>query len=485
MPSSARLCLLLYIAIMGNLQKSLRNFFTGETWDTVEFTEYQPYHFRRIRLAVGITDEYFASSFSTTIKERLTEGGASGAFFFFSKGENFIAKSCTEEEVNVLRTNALAYADFIIDNPDSYISKILGVYTLRIYGNSLNFFVMNNLFYNEVGLSMNEKYDIKGSWVARNAKPPVEGKSFTCSYCEQKFIYKKTRKLNRLMVRSKTGALSTNSSRINFEVSNSGLSKDVDTFSPLGDVQMEEGGQLFEEADGHCPYTVSGNHEPNIILKDNDLKFKIRLPLETAVDVLKQLRKDAEFLASLGIMDYSLLLGVHNTEYEVQARALPSRPHLSSMDSLNSVGGRMSILRKQGASLVESEDSKQDADSVSSLGESHNLPRDTASSDPSAPASIVDRKMSRKVSNARVTIVEPDSGSASKVNDTSFERTESATGAGLALTKMLEVSKVVGPDTYFMGIIDFQQKWNWSKKVISPNCIISIALLHIYVMTFA
>lgn len=418
---------------------------------------------------MGISDEYFASAFSTTIKERLTEGGASGAFFFFSKGENFIAKSCTEEEVNVLRNNALLYADFIIANPDSYISKILGVYTLRIYGNSLNFFVMNNLFYNEVGLSMNEKYDIKGSWVARNAKPPVEGKSFTCSYCEQKFIYKKTRKLNRLMVRSKTSALST--TRINFEVSNSGQGKEVDTFSPLGEVQMEEGGQMYEETDSHCPYTVNGNHEPNIILKDNDLKFKIRLPLETAVDVLKQLRKDAEFLASLGIMDYSLLLGVHNTEYEVQTRAQPSRVRLNSADSLHSIGGRMSILRKQGSSAIpfsESDDSKQDAEYLSSMGDSQN-DGSMLDTDSSPPASIVDRsKLSRKLSNVRVTIVEPESSASSKSFENSFERAESVTGAGLALTKMLEVSKVVGPDTYFMGIIDFQQKWNWTKKVISP-----------------
>jgi hypothetical protein len=66
-----------------------------------------------------------------------------------------------------------------------------------------------------------------------------------------------------------------------------------------------------------CRYTVSGIHEPNIILKDNDLKFKIRLPFDIAVNVIEQLRCDAEFLSSLGIMDYSLLLGVHNTEYEV------------------------------------------------------------------------------------------------------------------------------------------------------------------------
>jgi hypothetical protein len=66
----------------------------------------------------------FERSFSTTIKERLTQGGASGAFFFFSKGEKFIAKSCTKEEVETLEKNAKAYADYMVKYPDSYISKV-------------------------------------------------------------------------------------------------------------------------------------------------------------------------------------------------------------------------------------------------------------------------------------------------------------------------------------------------------------------------
>jgi hypothetical protein len=59
-------------------------------------------------------------------------------------------------------------------------------------------------------------------------------------------------------------------------------------------------------------------HEPNLILKDNDIKYKIRLSLDDTMTLLRQIRLDAEFLYSLGIMDYSLLVGVHNTEYEVR-----------------------------------------------------------------------------------------------------------------------------------------------------------------------
>ena len=52
---------------------------------------------------------------------------------------------------------------------------------------------------------------------------------------------------------------------------------------------------------------MTGVHEPNVIMKDSDLKYKLRLPLEVAMDFLKQIQMDADFLLSLGIMDYSLL----------------------------------------------------------------------------------------------------------------------------------------------------------------------------------
>ena len=56
-----------------------------------------------------------------------------------------------------------------------------------------------------------------------------------------------------------------------------------------------------------CRFTVRGNHEPNVILKDNDLKYKLKLPGKLAREVRDQLEQDAIQLARMGIMDYSLL----------------------------------------------------------------------------------------------------------------------------------------------------------------------------------
>eukprot|EP01038_Epipyxis_sp_PR26KG_P014040 gene14040-18831_t len=324
----------------------------------VEFTEFQPYHFRRVRYSCGITDEIYIHLFSTTIKERLSEGGASGAFFFFSRGEKFIAKSCTLSEIETLQSNAAQYADYLVANPESFISRIFGAYRLKIYGNALYFFVMNNLFLNADKLMMNEKYDIKGSWVGRNAAPPRDGQSVTCTHCEQKFIYRKAKKSSRkskLPTPSTSTSINPNSMLSNNPILNglalemvhtpsmarrslnepttSLINENNSTYHSSSKSTISENHSILasifndrskspnrdSQENDKCPFTVNGEHEPNVILKDNDLKYKLRLPISIAVGLLNQLTSDAEFLYSIGVMDFSLLVGVHNTEYDVQA----------------------------------------------------------------------------------------------------------------------------------------------------------------------
>lgn len=72
-----------------------------------------------------------------------------------------------------------------MDHPKSFISRIYGVYRLRIYGTPLHFFVMNNIFLNDRGHPPDrlEKYDLKGSWVARNASYPRPGDKVCLGSC--------------------------------------------------------------------------------------------------------------------------------------------------------------------------------------------------------------------------------------------------------------------------------------------------------------
>jgi hypothetical protein len=57
-----------------------------------------------------------------------------------------------------------------------------------------------------------------------------------------------------------------------------------------------------------CSETVTGKHEPSVVLKDNDLKHKMKLSRASALKLLEQLQKDADLLCDqIGVMDYSLL----------------------------------------------------------------------------------------------------------------------------------------------------------------------------------
>ena len=178
-----------------------------------------------------------------------------------------------------------------------------GAYKLRIYGIDLYFFVMNNLLLTLDNEPLNEKYDLKGSWVARNAAPPQPGQSATCSFCNQKFVYhRKSKKSKKAKVQQNSIESASGRTTVSLTASNSPLDKDKKAIE-------------FEDI---CPMTVHGYHEPNVIMKDNDLKYKVRLPNSVGLTLYTQLRQDAHFLSSMGIMDYSLLVGVHNHEYEVE-----------------------------------------------------------------------------------------------------------------------------------------------------------------------
>ena len=71
--------------------------------------------------------------------------------------------------------------------------------------------------------------------------------------------------------------------------------------------------------DVECPFGNFG-HKPNVDGKDNDLEEKLQLPDAQARELVQQLDRDTKFLASRGIMDYSLLLGIHLKQFPIGRR---------------------------------------------------------------------------------------------------------------------------------------------------------------------
>nr|CCA15087.1 phosphatidylinositol4phosphate5kinase (PiPIPKD5) putative [Albugo laibachii Nc14] len=230
---------------------------------SVKFWSYCPVAFRKIRYCYGITDQEYTRMFGATTKEQFSEG-RSGAFMFFTGDEQLIVKTMSSEECNFLRKIASQYAQYMTTNTSTLLTRFYGCHGVSLYGNVYFFVVMGNLFSNTQ--IIHHRYDIKGSWVDRNAKIPKPGDKTTCRYCNASYTY--------------------------------------------GSLKNQECGDNMHF------------HEPNIVLKDNDLMMKIRIDSNQATRIYDQLHRDSDFLCEQGIMDYSLLMGVRSCEYFVDAAAV-------------------------------------------------------------------------------------------------------------------------------------------------------------------
>jgi hypothetical protein len=137
----------------------------------VEFTDFEPSSFARVRKAFGIGDDEYTQSFSgENTREQLSEG-ASNAFFFFTGDQKMLVKSMTTAESKLLRRIARQYATYMELNPGTLLPRFYGCHSIRLYGQTFHFMVMGNVFPPDNKVPINTRYDIKGSWISRNAKP--------------------------------------------------------------------------------------------------------------------------------------------------------------------------------------------------------------------------------------------------------------------------------------------------------------------------
>lgn len=220
------------------------------------FKEFGGNIFRELRRLEGIDDGKYLDVLSRPANERLSEG-ASGAFMFFCGGGEFIVKTIRAREALILHRSLKEFSEYIAANPDSLLCRFLGSYSLRMYDQTFYFVVMLNCF--DPHAQINERFDIKGSWVGRSADPVKPSKRVVCRHCNTYFIPKAQEQCN----------------------------------------------------------VVVGKHEANVVLKDNDFRIKISLhPLESR-RVLNIIKRDSYLLGKLGVLDYSLLIGIRKYKFDV------------------------------------------------------------------------------------------------------------------------------------------------------------------------
>jgi len=358
--------------------------------EKVPFLDYAPQVFRYLRLLFGIDERAYARSIqgrTEAMVEKFTEGRG-GAFFYFSEDSQYIVKTLTRSEGQFLTKFLPSYVKYMAENPSSLLARFVGFHAITLYNLTIYIIVQQSVFLTP--RKIHERYDLKGSTVDRHAAKPKPVRQVPPPP----------------------------------QASN----------SPGG--ASGSGGEAINPATGQP--TSGGTYRPptrrgafrNVVFKDNDLNRTVRLAPRDRETFLRQVRRDAFFLRSCNIMDYSLLLGVHHTSHQV--------PMLSPRPNDGAAGG-------SGAAhlgLSPSQGGMHSGDSfASNAGSNGNGGGGGASGGVSS------------LSNPRSSGLWGPVGSAAPP------------GAFQYCDGGVQASIIEGPGIYFFGIIDILQEYNTSKKL--------------------
>jgi 1-phosphatidylinositol-4-phosphate 5-kinase len=106
---------------------------------------------------------------------------------FFSADQRYIVKQMASSEAKKLQEIIGDYSEHMAQRPNSLLCRIVHACSVVMYGTKLDFMVLENCFWN-ASVDISEIYDLKGSWVDRNAAPTVRGSIMRCRLCNQKYV---------------------------------------------------------------------------------------------------------------------------------------------------------------------------------------------------------------------------------------------------------------------------------------------------------
>lgn len=372
-----------------------------------QFRDFRPATFRKLRQMCHLPEDRYLELISQPTKERLSEG-ASGAFFFYCGEGELVVKTVAPHEARTLLKILDRYLAYLQSRPDSLLVRFLGLHSISMYGNEFNFVVMKNIFPPRV--RMNDKYDIKGSWVGRHAKRKDPGKRATCKYCNESFL---------------------------------------------------------EGSSDKCPEVV-GSHEAVVTLKDSDMINKIRLYPDHAYALIDILNSDSDALCAMGMMDYSLLVGVKTQQYDVDSLQLSQQ-----VGAMMQPEGRLSSFSEPSDAL-----SGSGGAATTTVNGPAGTRRATALSsappvDVSVYSSIYSSKHAMNTLNScsnvpfesRPTIVSETSDDAHTPPQLPPNDEDGEQEGDAFISPGYPARAVVAPSAYYLGVIDVLQTWSWSKRL--------------------
>ncbi|KAM9775186.1 phosphatidylinositol 5-phosphate 4-kinase type-2 alpha isoform X2 [Syngnathus typhle] len=258
-----------------------------------KFKEYCPLVFRNLRERFGIDDQDFLNSLTRSAPLNSEAQGRSGARFHTSYDKRYVIKTISSEDVAEMHNILKKYHQFIVEcHGNTLLPQFLGMYRLTVDGDATYMIVTRNVFSHR--LSVFKKYDLKGSTVAREAsdkeKPPPP--------------------------------------------------EDVPQRPKSGNVQQRL--QTLRIATRfYCAMKHVRDAKELPTYKDNDFindAQKICINEENKKMFLEKLRKDVELLAQLKLMDYSLLVGIHDVE-RAEQEEVESEDNEAEEEGAESDGG--------------------------------------------------------------------------------------------------------------------------------------------------
>ena len=263
------------IKTKARFQKTQLNFNLFDQHE-IKILEYAPDIFHNILKADKISYEQIIESFNLesniiNLSKFAASEGQSGSIFFHTHDKKFIIKTISSSELNAMKDNLLLnYYKLLTENTFSILTRIYGLYTLKIGISVVHMVLMENIFPYESDYVL-YKFDLKGSYIGRKTKNLFQKKDVTLKdidYCE----------------------LSSNRSDIKLSFLKNDIIKIKKTF--ISDLKILEKGNLMDYSFFICICRNENIDNNRLLIKERMFKSK---------------NKDIVYL--LGIIDY---LSIYN-----------------------------------------------------------------------------------------------------------------------------------------------------------------------------
>uniref|UniRef100_A0A8C9X002 Phosphatidylinositol 5-phosphate 4-kinase type-2 alpha n=1 Tax=Sander lucioperca TaxID=283035 RepID=A0A8C9X002_SANLU len=217
-----------------------------------KFKEYCPLVFRNLRERFGIDDQDFLNSLTRSAPLNSEAQGRSGARFHTSYDKRYVIKTISSEDVAEMHNILKKYHQFIVEcHGNTLLPQFLGIYRLTVDGDETYMIVTRNVFSHR--LSVYKKYDLKGSTVAREASDKEKAKELP-TYKDNDFI--------------------------------------------------NDGQKIYIDGENKKMFLEKLRKDVEVCVNENDIKSP----------PVPQCHPFLSFLAQLKLMDYSLLVGIHDVE---------------------------------------------------------------------------------------------------------------------------------------------------------------------------